>query len=280
MIGTKEFLSEQKGTIPLILFLTFTFTTLIAIHRDICQSIQSQKKILSMDLLARTDIQTDQAERLLEQLKQIPSLTAVTAVSPEESLKNISADPSLLLDPDWLEKKNSLGGRTILPWSYTLYFDRWDTLFLEKTVPQIRNLTAGEDKIPVFTEVDYDHERWTILNGLSQRLRWLRSLGFVSALLVLTLGMVPMIGFFSAKKEPASTTLSFYFSERRGPLLIVIFFCAAASATLHQSLILFAFGGNLKFDQELFLVQILVAALFTFVSTILRRRQKGRPSND
>ena len=183
------------------------FSVLKTLGEDGQEVFASQKDAMILEVFSRTDLAPEDYPLLEESLMALEDVKGVVAVSPDESLTKIAADPKLGIDPSWLlKKKEDLKGKdTILPWSYDLHLARWDDQTLSVLTQRIASLEVGKNKTKAVSEIHYDRERWSLAFALFNYVRWLkRVLGF---LLCLGLGVFIFLAVKMRRESPLDKSL-------------------------------------------------------------------------
>ena len=195
-------LYSHSKILVLIIFINILLTPILKLARDGSQILALQKGALILNVFAVTSLNIDQAHLLEEKLSSLEGVREVISLSPEELIKKTLSDSNLAVDQEWLLRKMAelKGKDNILPWSYRLYLKKWNEQFLENVVKTIHEITVGEPKVKVVSEVNYDRERWSLLFSLYNYERWLNMVLGVSFLAVI---LILIILFFKILRNPA-----------------------------------------------------------------------------
>lgn len=166
---------------------------LTTLAKDGLEILDLQKTTLLLDVYARTDLPSDVYPLLEESLQALLGVREVVAVSPEESLDKAVQDTTLGIDAAWLKQKMAdlKGKDTLLPWSYKIYPEEWDSLL--ELIREIESIEVGRLKIKAVSEVHYDRERWALTSALFNYGTWIRRSLWV--LLIAGLGVGAFLAF-------------------------------------------------------------------------------------
>lgn len=182
----RKFFTGHLSFFLISVLLVFLLTVLKILKNDGQEIFLSQKGALTIEVFARTDLNSEYYSILEEELRALPGVKEVGSVSPEKALEGISADPKLSVESQWLQQKmvELKGKNTVLPWSYRLQLSRWDEPFLKEVTEKIIVLEVGFPKTKAVSEIHYDKERWFLTFALYNYMEWLAAVLKVSTIII------------------------------------------------------------------------------------------------
>jgi hypothetical protein len=172
----QRFLRKLVPAIPVLFLCAFLASFTAALARDSSRILRAHQDAFTLKVYARTDLGAGAYAELEQVLRGLDHVSSLEAVSPENALKMLEADPNPPVNPTWVaERQKELKGKdTVLPWSYELSLEKWDAGTLDVLVNNIRAIPDKGSKGFAVDSVRYDEGRLGLLLEWRQQVRSLK----------------------------------------------------------------------------------------------------------